>query len=116
MRSRVPALDGGAKKYSRTYVREERRRINQKELRLFRNWPGGRAGWERERERERGGCMGGSACCAASAMDGRDLTNARGKKRAVDGATAAQTLGQCNKPIERPITCVSALYDARQAS
>jgi hypothetical protein len=38
------------------------------------------------------------------------------KSSPVDGATAAQTLGQCNKPIEKPIKCVSALYDARQAS
>jgi hypothetical protein len=44
------------------------------------------------------------------------LIGSRKSSPAVDGATAAQTLGQCNKQIERPITCVSALYDARQAS
>jgi hypothetical protein len=44
------------------------------------------------------------------------LIGLRKSSPAVDGATAAQTLGQCNKPIERPITCVSAFYDARQAS
>jgi hypothetical protein len=44
------------------------------------------------------------------------LIGSRKSSPAVDGATAAQTLGQCNKPIERPITSVSALYDARQAS
>jgi hypothetical protein len=44
------------------------------------------------------------------------LIGLRKSSEAVDGATAAQTLGQCNKRIERPITCVSALYYARQAS
>jgi hypothetical protein len=44
------------------------------------------------------------------------LIGPRKSSPAVDGATAAQTLGQCNKPVERPITCVSALYNARQAS
>jgi hypothetical protein len=44
------------------------------------------------------------------------LIGSRKSSPAVDGATAAQTCSQCNKLIERPITCVSALYDARQAS
>jgi hypothetical protein len=37
------------------------------------------------------------------------LIGSRKSSPAVDGTTTAQTLGQCNKPIERPITCVSAL-------
>jgi hypothetical protein len=34
------------------------------------------------------------------------LIGSRKSSPAVDGNTAAQTLGQCNKPLERPITCV----------
>jgi hypothetical protein len=38
------------------------------------------------------------------------LIGSRKSSPAVDGATAAQTLGQCNKPIERPIyMCFSPL-------